>query len=311
MRTEPIRHSSLCASVLPRPVPLSFEMLRIAFARVLSFLQSRLHYVKLNHQIIVDMKQGSAAAAEEQPDFRMADNHGYILDRGHLATARLNLQYFLWQRILKFTIHSYVKLPPGPKIADVATGTALWALDVAAEHPTAQLHGYDVDTTQAPAPEWLPANLRISMWDLFQDPPLEALGTYDLVHVRLLVLLLSGLDPIPVIRRLASLLKPGGWLQWEDIDCTRMQVKRVSPGMQAPSLDAIIDMSRAGGRHDWVVRLPEMLAAEGLVDAALDKHGDPDELGRALNDHLMMVEEFASGLTKVGKVERLGINILI
>ena len=37
-----------------------------------------------------------------------------------------------------------------------------------------------------------------------------ALGSYDLVHVRLLILVLSGVDPIPVIRRLASLLKLEG-----------------------------------------------------------------------------------------------------
>ena len=166
------------------------------------------------------------SATEENPDFRMVDEHGYILDRRHLATARLNLQYFLWQRILKFTIHPSVRLPPAPNIADVATGTGLWMLDAAQERPNARLHGYDVDTTQAPAPGWLPANARIDRWDIFQDPPAQALGSYDLVHVRLLVLVLSGLDPRPVIRRLSSLLKPGGWLQWEDLDCIHMHVKR-------------------------------------------------------------------------------------
>ena len=246
----------------------------------------------------------ASSSSAEDPDFRMADNMGYILNHGkHLSTVRLNLQYFLWQRILKFTIHSSVQLPPNPKIADVATGTALWPLDVAHELPTAQLHGYDVDLTQAPAAGWLPANVKISEWDIFQDPPAEAQGIYDLVHVRLLILVLP-VDPLPVIRRLHSLLKPGGWLQWEDLDLTRMHVKRVTPDTPAPSLDGIIEMSKAGGRYDWAVNLPKLLTGEGFVEAELDEFGDPTEMCRALNDqHLMTMTEFASSLLKNGKGE--------
>lgn len=242
--------------------------------------------------------------AQSEPDFRMADEYGYILSRGHLATARLNLQHFLWQRILKFSIHPSVKLPVNPHIADIATGTALWALDVAHEHPTAKLDCSDLDTTQAPAPGWLPSNVSITRWDILEDPPAEAQGHYDLVHVRLLVLVLSGLDPAPIIRRFHSLLKPGGWLQWEDLDTTRMHVKRADPATPAPSLDGIIDMSKSGGRHDWVVRLPELLTAEGFTDAAIEAFDDPVELCRALNDqHLMTIEEFAGGLLKMEKTD--------
>ena len=93
-------------------------------------------------------------------DFRTADGHSYILNHRYLATARLSLQHFLWQGILRFIIHPSISvlLPAAPKIADVATGMALWSLDVAQELSEAQIHGYDIDTTQAPPPAWLPAN---------------------------------------------------------------------------------------------------------------------------------------------------------
>lgn len=246
-----------------------------------------------------------AAAKDEAPDFRMADSHGYILSRGHhLATARLNLQHFLWQRILKFTIHPQIlkQLPAEPVIADIAAGTALWSLDVAHEIPKAQLQAYDVDLTQAPAPGWLPSNVQVSEWDIFKDPPADMIGRFDVVHIRLLVLVLSGLDPNPVFQRFRSLLKPGGWLQWEDLDTTRMHVKRASPDVVSPSLDAIIDMSHSGGRHDWLVKLPEMLSKQGFVEASIEEFDDPVELCRAFNDqHLMTMEEFAEGLAKAGK----------
>jgi hypothetical protein len=72
----------------------------------------------------IDSSQHNMAAAkDEAPDFRMADSHGYILSRGHhLATARLNLQHFLWQRILKFTIHPQIlkQLPAEDSAADAS-----------------------------------------------------------------------------------------------------------------------------------------------------------------------------------------------
>ena len=243
----------------------------------------------------------------EKPDFRMADGEGYILDRGHSASARLNLHYLLWQRIIKFTIHPSVKLPSHPKIADIATGTAIWAIDIALERPDVQVHGYDIDITQAPPPEWLPANLQIHRWDIFSDPPISALGTFDLLHIRLLTAVLSGVDRLPVIQRFDSLLKPGGWLQWEDLDCTQAHVKRVSPAIPSPSLDAIIDMTRSGGRHDWVAALPAILTEGGFVDTTLESWDDPAELYRALTDqHLLTMEEFASGLVRIGKKEAAG-----
>lgn len=70
---------------------------------------------------------------------------------------------------------------------------------------------------------------------------------YNLVHVRLLVMVLSGLDPLSVIRRLAQLVRPGGYLQWGELDCVNMHAKRVNLLVHSPALDELVRMSYSTG----------------------------------------------------------------
>ncbi|KAL9618313.1 MAG: hypothetical protein Q9160_006963 [Pyrenula sp. 1 TL-2023] len=265
--------------------------------------------------ITADTATETATVPASAADLRLTTDEGYILDHSYLAAARLNFQYFLWQRALGFTIHesalpAVVQRAEIRVIADVATGTALWAIDVAKEHPTAQVHGFDIDLSQAPPKEWLPSNVSLRRWDIFEDPPEELLGTYDLVHVRLLLLVLTDVDPQPIIRRFFSLLKPGGSLQWDDLDCVNMYIKRVGSGKGdhgdclTPTLDGIVEMNHSDQRFDWTIKLPELVAREGFVDPQLQRYDDPEELSRAFNDqHLMTMEEVAVGLRKVSKYE--------
>jgi len=186
----------------------------------------------------------------------------------------------------------------------VACGTALWLIDVSREFPHCQLEGLEIDLTQAPHPGWLPSNVNLRHWDLLTDVPTGLEGKYDLVHVRLLVLILSGLDPMPVIRRLFQLVKPGGYLQWDELDCVNMCIKKADPSVAAPALEDIKEASHAGGRHDWVLELPRLLTENGFQDAKIDYYDEPLELVRAFNDqHLLTMEEFAAKLAGKGQTE--------
>ncbi|KAL1970615.1 hypothetical protein VTN77DRAFT_4259 [Rasamsonia byssochlamydoides] len=247
------------------------------------------------------MAQDSSTA-----NFKLADGHGYMLDRSHIAACRLNLQHFLWKEVFQFSIHPAIQLPVDRPvhIADVAAGTGLWLIDVARELPAAQLDGLDIDLTQAPHPRWLPPNITLRQWNIFEDVPSDLVGKYDLVHVRLLVLVLSALDPKPVIRNLLQLVKHGGYLQWDELDCVNMHVKKVDPSVRAPALEELCKMSYSDGRHDWVLDLPQLLMQEGFHDAQLEYYGDKPELVRAFNDqHLLTMDEFAAGLMRINKQE--------
>ena len=245
--------------------------------------------------------------------FCLADGLGYALQQNHRSVIRLNLQHFLWRQVFGFNIHPSVHFPPSgdsadtpshPAIADIATGTALWLIDVSRDFPDSQLNGLDIDLTQAPHPGWLPSNITLRHWDVFAEVPASLECQYDLVHVRLLVLMLSGEDPMPVIRRLFQFVKPGGYIKWDELDCVNMKIKKVNPSVQAPALEEIRVASYANGRHDWVLDLPRLLNAAGFQDAKLDYYDEKPELVRAFNDqHLMTMEEFASKLMQNGKAE--------
>ncbi|KAF7620849.1 UMTA methyltransferase family protein [Aspergillus flavus] len=256
---------------------------------------------------------GLGSSPTSPASFRLADGLGYGLQQNHRSVIRLNLQHFLWREVFGFHIHPSVHLPPSdkstepsdhPAIADVATGTALWLIDVSRDFPHSRLDGLDVDLTQAPHPGWLPSNITLQHWDVFTNVPASLECQYDLVHVRLLVLVLSGVDPMPVIRRLFQLVRPGGYIQWDELDCVNMKIKKVNPSVEAPALEEIRIASHANGRHDWVLDLPRLLNEAGFQDAKLDYYDEGPELVRAFNDqHLLTMEEFASKLMQNGRAE--------
>ena len=239
-------------------------------------------------------------------DWSLVDGHGYILDRdrSHAAASRLNLQYYLWKDTLKFNIHSSIlpSLPRNEVIADVASGSGMWLIDVSRQLPEAQLDGFDNVLRQVPHQDWLPSNVKVRYWNILEDLPDDLVGKYDYVHSRLLVLIVENKNPGAIIRNLHKMLKPGGYLQWDELDCVNMCVKKVDPGLQAPALEQLKEWSWADGKHEWTVRIPGFLTEEGFRDAKIEHFGDSPELIRELNkQHLLTVEEFAEGLVKLGK----------
>ena len=241
-------------------------------------------------------------------DWSLVDGHGYILDRdrSHAAASRLNLQFYLWKDALKFNIHPSILpcLSEKAVIADVASGSGMWLIDVSRQLKGAQLDGFDINLRQIPHQKWLPSNVNVRYWDILEDLPEDLVGKYDYVHTRLLLLVVEQKNPRSIIRNLRKMLKPGGYLQWDELDCVNMCVKKVDPNLQAPALDQLREWSWAEGRHDWTVQLPQFFTEEGFHAPKIDYFGDSPELIRAFNEqHLLTVEEFAEGLVKLGKPE--------
>ncbi|KAL8906786.1 MAG: hypothetical protein Q9171_006135 [Xanthocarpia ochracea] len=242
-------------------------------------------------------------------------NNTYILSRSrpHASASRLNLQYHLWQRSLGYTIHPSIlpSLPSCPLIADIASGTGLWLCDVASQLPTSTLHGYDIDLKQCPPKEWLPSNTEIRDWDLLGEVRDEMVAKYDYIHTRLLVLVVQNQNPQPIIRSLFRMLKPGGYLQWDELDTTHTHITKTPSSSSSafdrptPALDALASWSKADGRHDWTVRLPEFLKEEGFEDTGIEYNEEGKGLTRAFSEqHLLTAEEWAEGLVKLGEGEK-------
>ncbi|RAH61361.1 hypothetical protein BO85DRAFT_435635 [Aspergillus piperis CBS 112811] len=216
--------------------------------------------------------------------FHLADGLGSALQQNHRSVIRLNLQHFLWRQVFGYSIHP--SIPTTPTSLQECDRCSLW-------------HGPLADRCGPKVPHsgWLPSNIHLDRWDLFTPVPQQLQEQYDLVHVRLLVLILSGLDPIPVIQRFFQLVKPGGYLQWDELDCANLCIKKVDPSIAAPALEEIRVVSHADGRHDWALELPRLLAEVGFQKVTIDHYDEPPEMVRAFNDlHLLTMEEFATRL---------------
>ena len=241
----------------------------------------------------------------EKHDFTVTDGHGYMLEhsRDFIEACRLNLQFYLWKDALKFNIHPSIPITKDSAIADVATGTGIWLVEVARELPAANLDGFDIDITQAPHQQWLPSNVTLRHWNIFEDLPTDLIGKYDLVHVRLLVLVIER-DPRSIIRKFLQMLKPGGYLQWDELDVVNLAVKKVDSSIQTPALDQLLKTSYSEGKYNWTLNIPTVMAEEGFKDTEMFSFGDDPGLIKAYNEHHMLVlHELAVGLTKIGKHE--------
>ncbi|KAF2669193.1 hypothetical protein BT63DRAFT_455169 [Microthyrium microscopicum] len=154
-----------------------------------------------------------------------AHNPIYLLNSGKFGqeSNRLNIQHDLFLELTStlLPVHIAEELPDEPRIADVATGTGIWMKAVnkslqSSGKSSVLLDGFDMDTTKFPSPSTLDHNIRFFEKNCLEPFAEEFLGKYDAVHVRLLMYSLKEEDWAPAVRNLTTLLKPRGWLFWEE-----------------------------------------------------------------------------------------------
>ncbi|KAJ5833059.1 hypothetical protein N7474_001370 [Penicillium riverlandense] len=116
-------------------------------------------------------------------------------------------------------IHPSIPKDSVLSVADIATGTGIWLKDVSQmlenSHIRRYYHGFDISPEQFPKD---PGSIAFSVHDITKPFPKEHWNRYDLVHVRLLVVALEESEYKAAVSNLYTILKPGGFLQWEEVD---------------------------------------------------------------------------------------------
>jgi SAM-dependent methyltransferase len=199
----------------------------------------------------------------------------YPLNRDLLSSARLHLQHAVFVAGLGYLLHPDVPIGPTSLVAEVATGTGIFALALADAHPSARIEASDISLAQVPAKHWWPANATFSVLDVLRDlndplPP-ALIEHYDVLCLRHFVSLLPD-DPRPLIARLLTMLKPGGYLHWQEWDLTTAAISGPE-GVETPKMQALVDYIQHPSRHvaqaTWVGDLHDRVAAGNVPNVEL------------------------------------------
>ncbi|KAF2641440.1 S-adenosyl-L-methionine-dependent methyltransferase [Massarina eburnea CBS 473.64] len=187
------------------------------------------------------------------------------------SAARFYMQHWMWVSETGFLIHPHVPLNrENLKIADIACGTGIWLVDLAKKVPeTSQLDGFDISSAHFPPREWLPQNINLSILDASAPLLDQLVGKYDIVHIGRIVFFIRNEDPSIFLKNFIKLLKPGGYLCWDELDAGAMRPVPVSSSVQHPFCDKMDRFGRAwftahGLSSNWVGTLDKTLQDFGL-----------------------------------------------
>ncbi|KAL8278842.1 hypothetical protein RQP46_008713 [Phenoliferia psychrophenolica] len=156
----------------------------------------------------------------------------YHLPRNGLETQRLDIQHYVLKACFDGQLlHPSItkRLPPNADILESGTGTGIWLIDLAQTPHLSigSLTAFDLSPLQFPNEERRTiergamgeANLYLNLFehDVTKALSEEHVGTYDLVHQRLLVLGLRTEEWPVAVANLAATIKLGGFLQLSEV----------------------------------------------------------------------------------------------
>ncbi|KAL4990730.1 S-adenosyl-L-methionine-dependent methyltransferase [Aspergillus falconensis] len=186
---------------------------------------------------------------------------------------RLDIQHRLLLHMMRQNL-LHPEIPKGfERVADIATGNGDWLFELKnarkesksePESITAQAryHGFDISPSLFPKLEST-ADIDFSVHDFYKPFPKEHLGKYDLVHARHLVLAVKKSHLQTAVDNISCLLKPGGYIQWEEYDFAD-QLAACPPCKMTSSWEVVFD---------WIVQRGYSLTFSSDVRDALASSG--------------------------------------
>ncbi|RYP89415.1 hypothetical protein DL769_000066 [Monosporascus sp. CRB-8-3] len=222
----------------------------------------------------------------------------YVFTRDYIDNNRINLQHYLWVELFGYLTHP--KIPtsdPDLRIADIGTGTGIWLTDLEARLPNSvQLDALDVSFAATPPPKWIPSNVTLRYWDVKADVPEDLVGVYDIVHIRNFAFVLTNNDVQRVTESFVRMLRPGGYLQWGEVDVASFRIETLNPDTNVEALQELLRLSQGQDsrlKPTWVPRLPDLLSDVGLVEVESDVKDAPPHLALAKHEcNLLMHHVF-------------------
>lgn len=186
----------------------------------------------------------------------------YVMPNDELEQERLDLQHHLF--LITFDDRLYLS-PAGKHghqmhhVLDVGTGTGLWALDFADEHPEAKVIGVDLSPIQT---DLVPTNLHYQVDDL--EDTWEFGDNFDFIYSRMMTASFANWPRF--FKQAYDNLNPGGWLELADICPVTSDDGTLEDDMpMAKWVTQLLDGTRMIGRpFDGAMKYKEQMEAQGF-----------------------------------------------
>ncbi|GAN05254.1 type 11 methyltransferase [Mucor ambiguus] len=112
----------------------------------------------------------------------------------------------------------YRDLPSG-RILDVGCGPGSWCIDLSTKYPRIQVIGVDSDD-MFPSKRNLPSNCQLLVCNVLDGLKEFPEGSFDVIHIRFMVLSFTTIQYPQVVKDCWRLLKPGGYIEILETDLT-------------------------------------------------------------------------------------------
>ncbi|KAI1372270.1 S-adenosyl-L-methionine-dependent methyltransferase [Hypoxylon crocopeplum] len=162
----------------------------------------------------------SISMSEEVRDYVFENSrryHKYSEGRYHFPNddaeqEREDMQHAMVMLMCDGKLH-YAPLDNPQSVLDIGTGTGIWAIDMGDEYPEAEILGIDLSPIQ---PLWVPRNVQFLV-DNIEEEWVQPERSLDYIHARQMAPTIR--DWPRIIAEAYKALKPGGWLEIQDLKC--------------------------------------------------------------------------------------------
>ncbi|KAN0091943.1 S-adenosyl-L-methionine-dependent methyltransferase [Hyaloscypha variabilis] len=138
-------------------------------------------------------------------------NAGYIRPNDEKEVDRLDM----FHHVLKLVSNGKLYEAPIPKnvqrVLDIGTGTGIWAIDFADEHPSAEVIGIDIAPIQPP---FVPPNCKFEIDDIEEEFTYRR--PFDFIHCRYMAYAVKSWPKL--VQQIYEHTTPGGFVEFTDFD---------------------------------------------------------------------------------------------
>ncbi|ORY19271.1 S-adenosyl-L-methionine-dependent methyltransferase [Clohesyomyces aquaticus] len=194
----------------------------------------------------------------------------YVMPNDEKERDRLDLQHMLFTQTVDGRLNTAPISSP-QQVLDIATGTGIWAMDFAEQHPNSNVLGTDLSPIQ---PSYVPINCTFEIADAEDE---WNFGTqFDYIHGRALLSCFT--EPREMIRKAYESLAPGGYLELQD-GFFPFKFLNPQPAEDNPVrrwLDFVQEATHKSGRSwDNVQHYAQWMAELGFVDVVEKRYNWP------------------------------------